>query len=43
MMCITLFTCVGLALAINRFIIGNRAEFLLTKNKAQATQEATEL
>lgn len=43
MMCITLFVCVGLALAINRFILGNRAEFLLTsKNKAKAAQEATE-
>lgn len=33
MMCVTLFTCVALAMLINRFVLGNKAEFILTKQE----------
>jgi len=33
MMCVTLFTCVALAMLINRFVLGNKAEFIFTKQE----------
>lgn len=42
MMCFTLFACVGLALALNRFVFGNKAQLIFkTKGQTEELQQVT--